>query len=97
LAQWIDYLNAASIIMGLFSAASWLRACFVKVSHEKAMALRARVAKKRGEVPNFASASLDGWDMAETFAAQSKWNSIGAFFAAFSVLLQVVAKALDYA
>lgn len=31
------YLTATSIVLGLISAASWLRASVIKVSHEKAM------------------------------------------------------------
>ena len=95
--QWRVYLTIASIFIGLISAASWLYASFVKVNHEKAMNLRKKEAEKRGETPNFASASLDGWDMSATFAAQSRWNATGAFFAACSILLQAVAQALGHA
>jgi len=85
-------LSICSIACGLLSAASWYRGSAVKVSHEKAMQARAKEAAKRGEKPNFASVSLDGWDMSATFAAQSKWNSIGAFFAACSILAQTIAQ-----
>lgn len=88
------YLTVTSIFIGLISAVSWLRASTVKVSHEKAMRIREREAKKRGEKPNYASVSLDGWDMSATFSAQSKWNATGAFFAAISILLQATAQML---
>lgn len=88
-------LTAASIFIGLISAASWLRASLIKVSHEKAMKIREKKAKKRGEKPNYASVSLDGWDMSATFSAQSKWNATGAFFAASSILLQAISQMLN--
>lgn len=72
-------LTIASIVIGLVSAASWLHASVVKVSHEAAMKGREKEAKKRGGKTNYASVSLDGWDMSATFSAQSKWNAIGAF------------------
>jgi hypothetical protein len=89
------YLTIASIAVGLVSAASWLRASVIKVSHEKAMKSREKEARKRGEKPNYASVSLDGWDMSATFSAQSKWNATGAFFAAISILLQATVQMLS--
>jgi CRISPR/Cas system-associated protein Cas10 (large subunit of type III CRISPR-Cas system) len=89
------YFNVASVAFGLLSAASWLYASKVKISHKKAMEQRARIAEKRGEKPNFASVSLDGWDMSATFSAQSKWNSIGAFFAAVSIIFQSMPQVLS--
>ena len=87
-------LSVTSIFIGLISAASWLRASVIKVSHEEAMRIREREAKRRGEKPNYASVSLDGWDMSATFSAQSKWNATGAFFAAVSILIQATAQML---
>lgn len=89
-------LTVASIFIGLCSAASWLYASVVKVDHEKAMKERLRKAQRKGEVLNYASASFDGWDMSATFSAQSKWNSLGALFAACSILLQAVAQLISY-
>ncbi|WP_379058412.1 hypothetical protein V6M93_19725 [Pectobacterium brasiliense] len=89
-------LLVGSIFFGFISAASWLRASIIKVSHEKAMKIREEDAKKRGEKPNYASVSLDGWDMSATFSAQSKWNASGAFFAAVSIFLQAIAQIIDY-
>jgi hypothetical protein len=88
-------LTIASIVIGLVSAASWLRASVIKVSHENAMKAREKEAKKRGEKPNYASVSLDGWDMSATFSAQSKWNAAGAFFAAISIFLQATVQLLS--
>ena len=85
------YASAASVIIGLASAAAWLRAGVVKVSHESAMKERGQKAAAKGERPNLASVTLDGWDMSATFAAQSKWNAIGAVAAAVSILLQQLA------
>jgi hypothetical protein len=59
------------------------------------MALRAKEADKNRETPNFASVSLDGWDMSATFTAQSKSNAVGAFFAALSILLQAVVQLIS--
>jgi hypothetical protein len=93
--QWVHYASEASIFFGISSAASWLRASLAKVSHERAISLRTKAANRRGEKPNLASLSLDGWDMSATFAAQAKWNSIGALFAAFSISFQAVAQVLS--
>jgi hypothetical protein len=92
--QWVELLTTASVAAGLVSAGSWYRSSVVKVSHAKAMELRAKKAEKRGEKPNFSSVSLDGWDMSATFSAQSKWNAAGAFFAACSILAQSIAQAI---
>lgn len=66
----------------------------MKVSHKKAMEIRIARAKKRGEEPNLSSVSFDGADMSATSAAQSKWNAIGAFLTASSILMQTIAQAL---
>jgi hypothetical protein len=55
------------------------------------MARREREAEKRGTVPNYASAALDGCDLSATFAAQSQWNAAGAVFAGAAVLSQAIA------
>lgn len=86
------YFNISAVFFGLLSAAGWLRAATVKVSHERAMAQRTEAAAKKGEKPNFASVSLDGWDMSATFTAQARWNSIAAFLAACSILFQAVSQ-----
>jgi hypothetical protein len=85
-------LSVASITIGLLSAACWLRASFVKVDPQSAIATRAREAKARGETPSGGSTSLDGWDMSATFRAQSKWNSLGALFAALSISCQALSQ-----
>ena len=89
------YLTTSSIFTGILSAGGWFYASTVKVSHEKAMKAREKYARKRGEKPNYASVSLDGWDMSATFSAQSKFNAIGAFFAAISILLQATVQILS--
>ncbi|WP_143493877.1 MULTISPECIES: hypothetical protein [unclassified Pseudomonas] len=85
-----------SIASGFVSAGSWLYASIVKVSHEKEMERRRKKAERKGEKPNYASVSLDGWDMSATFSAQSRWNAIGAIFAAISILLQALIQILDF-
>jgi len=85
----------ASIGFGVASALAWLRSSSVKISHEKAMATRRRYAERKGVAPNYASVSLDGWDMSATFAAQSKWGSIGALLAACAVGLQALGQLLE--
>ncbi|MNV24757.1 hypothetical protein D3C71_1158310 [compost metagenome] len=85
----------ASIVFGVASALAWLRSSSVKISHEKAMAVRRRNAELKGVTPNLASISFDGWDMAATFAAQSKWGSIGALLAACAVGLQALGQVLS--
>lgn len=88
-------LAYASILSGVLSAASWLRASVVKISMEEAVSTRNKKLAKEGKSPSFASVTLDGWDMAATFAAQAKWNSIGAALAAFSILTQTSAQWLS--
>ncbi|MFS8933094.1 hypothetical protein [Cupriavidus taiwanensis] len=88
-----SYATVASILFGFASAGSWFRASFVKVKHEDAMVKRKRDAEEQGRQPNLASISLDGWDMSATFAAQARWNAIGAFFAGMSILLQASSQA----
>ncbi|MGV2833760.1 hypothetical protein [Pseudomonas shirazensis] len=85
-----------SVASGFMSAGSWLYASIVKVSHEKEIERRRKKAERRGEKPNYASVSLDGWDMSATFSAQSRWNAIGAVFAAISMLLQALIQLLDF-
>lgn len=85
-----------SIASGFISAGSWLYASIVKVSHEKEMERRRKKAERKGEKPNFASVSLDGWDISATFSAQSRWNAIGAIFVAISILLQALIQILDF-
>ena len=92
----IAIMVIVSIASGFISAGSWLYASIVKVSHEKEMERRRKQAERKGEKPNFASVSLDGWDMSATFSAQSRWNAIGAIFAAISILLQALIQLLDF-
>jgi len=92
--HWTYYLTLASITFGFFSAASWFYASFVKADHRQAMDRRKKEAEKLGVKPNYASVSLDGWDMSATFLEQAKWNAMGAFFAACSILSQAISQAL---
>lgn len=92
----IAIMVIASIASGFISAGSWLYASIVKVSHEKEMDRRRKKAAMKGEKPNLASVSLDGWDMPATFAAQSRWNAIGAIFAAISISLQAFIQLLEF-
>ncbi|MDN5650709.1 hypothetical protein [Acinetobacter guillouiae] len=82
--------NILAILLGFISAGCWFYASFVKVDHEKAMDFRRKEAERKGEKVNYASVSLDGWDMSATFKAQAKWNSFGALFAALSIGCQSV-------
>ena len=92
--SWSECLTAASVVLGLLSAASWLRASVVKVDTMSAVARRVEDAERGGEKASRASVSLDGWDMSATFSAQSKWNSLGAFFAALSISSQALSQVL---
>ena len=92
---WINYLTWSSILFGFASAASWLRASIVKVTREKEIARRTKEAKKRGETPNLAGVTLDGWDMSGTFKAQAKWNAIAAFLGAFAVGFQAIIRLIE--
>ena len=64
-------LQIASVILALASALSWWRGAVVKVTREEALDKRKRDAAKRGEDPYLGGATFDGWEMSETFAAQS--------------------------
>jgi hypothetical protein len=92
--HWVSYAGV-SIFLGVVSAASWLRASVAKVSHEDAMKSRIKAAAKRGEKPNLASVSLDGWDMSATFSMQARWNSLGALAAALSISFQILGQVLS--
>ncbi|WNB76135.1 hypothetical protein [Methylomonas koyamae] len=89
------YLSVASIFFGFLSAGAWLWASVVKVSREKEIKRRIAKAKNRGEEPNLARVSLDGWDMSGTFRAQSFWNAIGAVLAAISISCQAIVQILQ--
>ena len=84
-------LQWASVAVAGLSAACWLRSATVKVTREQEVERRKRAAMRAGTAPNLAGVSLDGWDMAATFAAQSRWNAAGAILAGLAVLLQAVA------
>lgn len=81
-------LSIASIACGFISAACWLKASFSKVTREQEIAWRRKQAVKQGIEPNLATVSLDGYDLSGTFRSQTKWNSLGAIFAALTILLQ---------
>ena len=86
----MSVLAAISIACGFASAASWGRAALVKVTRDRMVAREQKRAAKDGRPANLAGISLDGWDMAETFNAQSFWNALGAGFAAVAVLAQSI-------
>lgn len=90
----MSILSIIAIASGFFSAACWLRASVVKVTLEKEVERRKLKAKKKGETPNLAGVSLDGWDMSATFRAQSFWNSIAAVSAAISISAQTLSQVL---
>jgi len=92
---WINYITWLSIVSGIASSVSWFRACFVKITREQEAAWRRRKAKKSGDKVNLAGVTLDGWDMSGTFRVQSKWNALGAFFAACAVMLQALIKIFE--
>lgn len=80
--------SIVAIISGFTSAACWLRASVVKVRREQEVEWRVAQAKKKGEKPNLAGMTLDGWDLSGTFRVQSRWNSWAAVFAAISIAAQ---------
>ena len=80
----------ASVAFGFASAIAWLYASVVKVTREQVVAQRSDDAARRGEKPNLAGITLDGWDMSATFAAQSKWSVRGAILAACAIGLQAI-------
>ena len=83
-----EMLKWLVVILGIFSALSWLRAATVKVSREQEVERRRKDARKRGETPNLAGMSLDGNDLSGTFRAQMMWNAAGASLAACAMLAQ---------
>lgn len=92
---WTNYVTWASIFFGFASALSWLRASIAKVTRDHEIVRRKKEARKRGETPNLAGVTLDGWDMSGTFRAQSKWNAFGAFFGACAIALQAIVKIIE--
>ena len=87
-------ITGASVLLGLASACAWFYASTVKVTREQVIAQRVEEAARKGEKPNLAGATLDGWDMSSTFAAQSKWSAWGAVLAACSIALQAIGQAI---
>lgn len=89
----MDYkliILSISIIFGFFSAGAWFYSSHVKVTREKAVKIAKKKAQKKNEQPNLSGVSFDGWDVRETLKAQSKWNSLGAFFASISMFFQAL-------
>ena len=84
-----------SIVSGFAPATAWLYASHVKVSRESAIRQRRLAAEKSETTPDLSGVTFDGWEVRETLAAQSKWNSIGAVLASTAVLCQAVAQTLD--
>jgi hypothetical protein len=93
----MEILTMVAIVAGFLSAACWLRASIVKVTREQEVKKRKAKAEKKGETPNLARVSLDGWDMSGTFHAQSRWNSIAAVMAALSISAQALSQLLQNA
>ncbi|MCU6619910.1 hypothetical protein OCO52_25755 [Achromobacter mucicolens] len=85
-------LTLISIVSGFASASAWIYASQVKVSRERQRRL---AAEKKGTNPDLSGVTFDGWEVRETLAAQSKWNSIGAVLAATAALCQAAGQALD--
>lgn len=59
----IYYITWGSIFLGFLSAICWFRASKVKVTREQEIEWRKKKAEKRGEKPNLAGVTLDGWDV----------------------------------
>jgi len=93
----VSILTIISIASGLASAAAWLYASHVKVSREKALAQRRRAAEKTAGSPDLSGVTFDGWEVRETLAAQSRWNSVGAALAAVAITCQALSQALGQA
>ncbi|WP_280563541.1 hypothetical protein [Chromohalobacter sp. 48-RD10] len=93
----MEILKIVAIVAGFISAACWLRASIVKVTREQEVERRKEKSEKKGETPNLAGVSLDGWDMSGTFRAQSCWNSIAAVMAALSISAQALSQLMQNA
>ena len=90
--DWPAILSWSAIVLGLGSAAAWLRSSTVKVTLNQAMAIREKEMERTGRMLSGGYATLDGWDMPATFAAQARWNSLGALLAASSITLQAISQ-----
>ena len=89
-----NVMTALSVLFGLLSAAAWFRAGTVKITYEQALILRRKRAKKEGGISNLAGVIINGYEVAETQAAQTRWNAIGAVAAGVAMLLQAIAQLL---
>ncbi len=90
-----DFFSWISIVLGFLSALCWLKASVVKVSYEQEVKRREKEARKKGEVANLSSVTLDGWDMSGTFRAQSRWNALAALLASISIFSQSIIQLFD--
>jgi hypothetical protein len=86
--MFVQFEAWAGVLAGLISAACWARASMVKITRQQEVERRVREAAKTGETPNLAGATLDGWDMGATFAAQARWNAAGSACAALAIFAQ---------
>lgn len=83
-------LSWGSVAFGIASAACWARAALVKISDARAVELINLRAQKSGQPPNYACVTFDGFDLRETWQAQTFWNAAGAGCATSAILLQAI-------
>src|SRR5688572_24065210 len=93
--DWPTIMSWSAIVLGFASAAAWLRSSTVKITLNQAMAMREKERIRTGRMLSVGYATLDGWDMQATFAAQARWNSLGALLAASSITIQAISQVVD--
>jgi len=81
-------LNTASFVVGLLSAAFWVRSATVKVDPPPEF-------KELADNMYYGHIIVNGADLIPTMKKQALWNSVAAIAAAATVLLQIGVKLLE--
>lgn len=84
----LPFLQVASVIFGLCSAALWGYAGYAGLSYDRFKRREARRAKREGRQPDFSAAVFNGKVMGS--GNPELFNAIAALFAALAVLMGAV-------
>lgn len=81
--------------MGVVSAGFWFWSAFARVTWERSIARRKRVAAKSGKTPNLGGVALDGNDLSATIKLQSTLNAAAAALSGLAILAQTASSLMQ--